>query len=321
MLELLSLAKKFVDEWESDVAAFLSQDLESAVAIIDRVLLDKTPSDSDLCDLSRFLQQLVRLYFKLLQLRIKPAALKILRVWIWAISIFPYILTSMGYDFSMPAIPLPLMQHEQYVRALSLSDLNKIIATGSQMMADLTDVVMIHGGQVGTHKKTIVSILCALQGVASTGAAFISKCKECSTAAAALELQPTVAESSKFLVFDREFYYARLMNLLVVPKLADSEETQGNPAQEVYCWCRQGELLTSQMIMCDSCNDWFHYTCMGLQSKKAHGCAQMTGLSHSWCMLAANHDQRSFKKLKGEEEPFLCIRCSEEKGLAYAYAW
>ncbi|RYH13593.1 hypothetical protein EON65_35285 [archaeon] len=323
MSELLALAKKFVSEWEADVAAFLSNDLGSVVAILDRVLKEKTTCCDDMCSLSAHLQRLVGLYFKLLQLRIKPTMLKTLRVWIWTISIVPYVLTHFGYDFSLPHT-LPVLQHYQHIRTLSLSDLKKISSAGKHLLADLTDMFVIHGVHIITHKKTVVSIVCALEDAASTGSSFISKCKQCKSAAAAQELQQSVIYISKYLVLHREFYFARLMNLLVVPNPAVSEETSENQAQEVYCWCRQGELLASQMVFCDSCNVWFHYTCMGLLGKKAYGFGlgrQATGLSHSWCMFDPNHDKAGLKKLKSEEEPFLCIRCSEEKGLNYPYAW
>eukprot|EP01031_Cornospumella_fuschlensis_P030696 gene30697-37092_t len=318
--ELLLLSKKFVGEWESEVAAFFSDYMDSVVVALEKVLHDKTVGYDDVCSLSSHLQHILGLYFKLSQLRIKPSMIKALRVWIWTISVVPYVLTCFGYDFS-PASNLPgFEQSNLYDRALSLSDLKKMIAAGNSMVSDLPDALVIHGKHLNSHKKVVVRVISALENAASAGASLISQCKLCNTAEGARELQQRTTAISRYLIFQREFYYARLMNLLVVPKITN-EGTEECQVQDVYCWCRQGEQLAGQMIYCESCNEWFHYPCMGLHSSRKgniHGL--VTTLSHSWCMLDSNREKRSLRKLKDEDD-FLCIRCSEEKGLSFPYAW
>lgn len=70
-----------------------------------------------------------------------------------------------------------------------------------------------------------------------------------------------------------------------------SVEISGNKAKNYFCWCRGVEF--GNMICCDMCDDWFHSACMGLHSKV------------------------NLKKM----DSFICIYCSESKGLSYAFEW
>lgn len=44
--------------------------------------------------------------------------------------------------------------------------------------------------------------------------------------------------------------------------------------EEVYCFCRKGQIEGETMVCCDLCNEWFHVGCVGLtqaMAKRMHG--------------------------------------------------
>ena len=54
------------------------------------------------------------------------------------------------------------------------------------------------------------------------------------------------------------------------PKKHPNKESLPHPtsmvcAIKVYCYCKMPEQYDVKMISCDSCNHWFHYSCVNLQ--------------------------------------------------------
>lgn len=93
------------------------------------------------------------------------------------------------------------------------------------------------------------------------------------------------------------------------------------PAQPIlYCWCRK-EDHGQPMICCDSCEEWFHWSCVGVtklstsrkRKSKMDSSNQRAGSSKKAIALSPEHID-----LDGS---FMCIYCSDTHQQPYRFQW
>jgi hypothetical protein len=67
----------------------------------------------------------------------------------------------------------------------------------------------------------------------------------------------------QFVEFDQHYAYVKMINLLKDP--LKKEKTKVSKLS--YCWC-ENDTIEDDMIQCDQCTQWYHYSCMGITPEK-----------------------------------------------------
>lgn len=102
----------------------------------------------------------------------------------------------------------------------------------------------------------------------------------------------------------------------------NEEKKMQEEEEQVYCWCRRGD-NGSLMVACEGCDEWFHYSCCGIQPPPKKRPQQQRATVNIVGGSPASSQRSKKQQLRrlDEDAPFKCIVCCEVGGTSYPFQW
>jgi hypothetical protein len=200
------------------------------------------------------LSRLLEMYFSMRLLCICPEEVKSLRLVVWR--------CCAADIFSNPLV----IEAAPTLQQTSIADCKKYIRSGKALCGSS------RSGSSGLLDPTPIEIQ-TLSDVLDMVVAVLKRAYECRDPQEAIELLRLLEPGETMGVsLHGEFAYAQVKSLVMVCSsgaVAGGQQSReaGVEHAGVYCWCR-GVDDGEPMVLCESCGEWFHYSCAGILNRK-----------------------------------------------------